>query len=167
MAFLPLSFVLSVLCLTTLPLSVQSALSYSSWARTVFSNLPSSSSASPSTSTSSSSTTTTVNFNGALNGAGSSGTPFNSVSSVAVTVSSSANLAYPFTSTTYNGHTFSDVDTGIDVLAGGVITFRMPATGTGLWCYELGRSLAGSSACSGPAGYTFDVSPPQRTAHSG
>ena len=131
--------------------------SYSSWTKTVFPSLSSSSSSSPSLSSSASSTT--VSFNSALNGAGVQGTPFNSVTGVAVSVSAATNLAYPFTSNTLNGRPFHDVDTGIDVMAGGIITFRMPTAasgGTGLWCYELGRSLAGSSACSGPAGYTFD-----------
>ena len=121
---------------------------------TTFPDLTGYSSSSPSVSVSG--TTSTVTVNSAFNGAGLGGSPFNSVYGVPVTVSSSSNLAYPFTANVTNGHTFQDADTGIDVLAGGQVTFRMPSAGTGMWCFELGRSLAGQSFCSGPAGYHFD-----------
>ena len=132
----------------------RAGMSYSSWMTTTFPSLSGLPSNSPSVSTAS--TTSTVNVNSAFNGAGTGGSPFNSVYGVSATVSSASNLAYPFTSQVTNQHPIKDFDTGIDVLAGGQVTFRMPTTGTGTWCFELGRSLAGQSFCSGPAGYFFD-----------
>ena len=141
-------------CLACLPALVLSAVSYSSWASTVFPDLvgysPSSVSAS------SNGASTSVQLNGAVTGAGAGGSPFSSVYGVSATVSAVTNLAYPFTGSSLNAHLYQDYDTGIDVMAGGIITFRMPSAGTGQWCFELGRSLAGQQACTGPAGYYFD-----------
>jgi hypothetical protein len=140
--------------LASMPARVLSAVSYSPWATTVFPDLvgysPSSLSAS------SNGATTIVQLNGAVTGAGKGGSPFSSVYNVPATVSATANLAYPFTGSSLNAHLYQDYDTGIDVMAGGVITFHMPTSGTGTWCFELGRSLAGQQACTGPAGYYFD-----------
>ena len=113
------------------PSSVRAAgVSYSSWVTTTFADF-SGYSAPGSPSVSSSASTSTVNINSAFNGAGAGGSPFNSVYNVPVTVSSSSNLAYPFTGQLTNQHTFNDADTGIDVLAGGQVTFHMPSGGTG------------------------------------
>ena len=69
-------------------------------------------------------------------------TPFNSVYNVNVTVDAVANLAFPFTG---NSGTYQDVDTGIDVVAGGKVTFFIPPGYTGgNWCFELGRAGAGN-----------------------
>ena len=70
------------------------------------------------------------------------GTPFNSVFNVNVTVDAVKNLAFPFTG---NSGTYQDVDTNIDVVAGGVVSFFIPAGyDGGQWCYELGRAGAGN-----------------------
>ena len=85
-------------------------------------------------------------------------TPFSSVFGVNITVDAVANLAFPFTGPT---GTYQDVDTGIDVVAGGTITFWIPLGYTGgSWCYELGREGAGFQYCSGPAGAWYSGSDP-------
>ena len=131
-------------------------LTYSSWAQSVFPDLTSYPAVAPTATVNPSGVDSTVNIAGVVTGPGLGGTPFQSVYGVPVRVSASTNLAFPFTGTNQTNHVFVDADTGIDVLAGGIVTFRSPATGTGSWCYELGRSLAGQSACTGPAGYAFD-----------
>ena len=75
-----------------------------------------------------------------------------------VTVDAVKNLAFPFTGPT---GTYQDVDTGIDVLAGGVVTFYVPIGQTGgSWCFELGRAGAGNQFCSGPPGAWFSGGDP-------
>jgi len=84
------------------------------------------------------------------------GTPFNSVYNVNVTVDAVKNLAFPFTG---SSGTYQDVDTGIDVVAGGMVEFFIPVGSTGgQWCYELGRAGAGNQYCSGPPGAFYSGS---------
>ena len=84
--------------------------------------------------------------------------PFQSIYGTMVTVDAVANLAFPFTGPT---GTYQDVDTKIDVLAGGIVTFYIPIGQTGgSWCYELGRAGAGNQYCSGPPGAWYSGSDP-------
>ena len=84
--------------------------------------------------------------------------PFSSVYNVNVTVDAVANLAFPFTG---NSGTYQDVDTGIDVVAGGVVEFFIPVGYTGgQWCFELGRAGAGNQYCAGPPGAFYSGSDP-------
>ena len=79
--------------------------------------------------------------------------PFQSVYGRNVTVDAIGNLAFPFTG---QYGSYQDIDTGIDVLAGGQITFYIPPGYTGgQWCFELGRAGAGTQYCSGPQGAWF------------
>ena len=91
------------------------------------------------------------------------GSPFNSVFNVNVTVDAVKNLAFPFTGPS---GTYQDVDTGIDVVAGGTVSFFIPAGATGgQWCFELGRAGAGNQYCSGPAGAFYSGSDPTLPAY--
>ena len=84
--------------------------------------------------------------------------PFQSIFAKNVTVDAVANLAFPFTGPTGG---YQDVDTGIDVLAGGIVTFYIPLGYTGgYWCYELGRAGAGNQYCSGPPGAWYSGTDP-------